>query len=41
MNNAARILKSLGCVRDKHQTKNPITGARPRLWSLPHADSPD
>ena len=41
MNNAARILKSLGCVRDKHQTKNPITGARPRLWSLPQADSPD
>ena len=41
MNNAARILKSLGCVRDKNQTKNTITGVRSRLWSLPQADSPD
>ncbi len=41
MNNAARILKSLGCVRDKNQTRNPITGERPRLWNLPQTDSPD
>ena len=40
LNNAARILKSLGCVRDSHQTKNTITGVRSRLWSLPQADSP-
>ena len=39
MQNAARILKELGCVRDKNQTKNPITGERPRLCSLPQADS--
>ena len=39
MQNAARILKELGCIRDKNQTKNPITGERPRLWSLPQADS--
>ena len=41
MNNAARILKSLGCVRDKNQTRNSISGVRSRLWSLPHTDSPD
>jgi len=41
MNTAARILKSLGCVRDNHQTRNPITGERPRLWTLPQADSPN
>ena len=35
MQNAARILKELGCVRDKNQTKNPITGERPRFWTLP------
>jgi predicted P-loop ATPase len=40
MNTAARILKSLGCVRDKHQTKNSETGIRSRLWSSPQADSP-
>ena len=35
MNTAARILKSLGCVRDNHQTKNSISGVRSRLWTLP------
>ena len=37
MNNAARILKSLGCVRDSHQTKT-ATGIRSRLWSLPQTN---
>ena len=41
MNNAARILKSLGCVRDKNQTRNSISGVRSRLWNLPQTDSPD
>jgi len=41
MNTAARILKSLGCVRDNHQTKNSISGVRSRLWTLPQSDSPD
>ena len=41
MTNAATILKSLGCIRDKNQTKNPITGKKVRLWNLPQADSPD
>ena len=41
MNTAARILKSLGCIRDKNQTRNSITGDRKRLWNLPQADSPD
>ena len=40
MNTAARILKSLGCVRDNHQTKHKITGIRSRLWSSPQANSP-
>ena len=40
MTNAARILKSLGCVRDKNQTRNPITGKKVRLWNLPQAGSP-
>ena len=41
MTNAARILKSLGCIRDKNQTRNSITGKRSRLWNLPQADSPN
>ena len=41
MNTAARILKSLGCIRDKNQTRNSITGVRSRLWNLPQADSPN
>ena len=41
MTNAATILKSLGCIRDKNQTRNSITGKRARLWNLPQVDSPD
>ena len=40
--NAIRELdKSLGCIRDKNQTRNSITGKRSRLWNLPQADSPN
>ena len=41
MTNAARILKSLGCIRDENQTRDSITGKRARLWNLPQADSPN